>query len=447
MCIGRMARKVGSEDEVRPVGRAEAARAQEARAALAAAAADRNAGGRHPGHAAQGGATLTTAGPAGQWLTPATRPLKCWELFLLLGVALLAWENQSRAWHVVYLNDCNYRFPRKGKGSKNKNKDKDSRLRKHWVPIAGAGALLAVVVVIAVTVKGAAGTANDGRGLQGSTPTTSDAPEVSAPNSPPSLRSQAPAPADTQASTTEKAVSVVTSTTTAPFTGAAQRKLFQFVENLDDTVAVRTSNGGYISVSDGDNLGTAPAIGKHESFKLIDHPDGTISLESWAGSFIAAKGDEVKLAKKKGKFEKLKKIEQEDGAVMLETADGEHVSSEAFSDERGRFAVYAREAEEAGDAEKFHVEVNSDHTASLKSLHGTRAAARQGRSLGGTLARLCAPLSVRHCLECLRCGLACRGASPPPGQDRPCILSLPDHGCESVKRMFPACCMTCSCGL
>jgi len=245
------------------------------------------------------------------------------------------------------------------------------RLRKHWIPIAGAGALLAVVVVIAATVKGSAGTADDARALQGSTPTTSDAPEISAPNSPPALRSQAPAPADTHASTVEKETTVVTTTTTTPFTGAAQRKLFQFVENLDGTVAVRTSNGGYVSVSDGDKLGTAPAIGKHESFKLIDHPDGTISLESWTGSFIAAKGDEVKLATKKGKFEKLKKVEQEDGAVMLETADGEHVSSEAFSDERGRFAVYAREAEEAGDAEKFHVEVNSDHTASLKSLHGT----------------------------------------------------------------------------
>jgi hypothetical protein len=56
---------------------------------------------------------------------------------------------------------------------------------------------------------------------------------------------------------------------------------------------------------------------------------------------------------------------------MLETVDGDHISNEAFSDERGRFGIYTKEAEEAGDAEKFHVEVNSDHTASLKSLHGT----------------------------------------------------------------------------
>jgi hypothetical protein len=58
--------------------------------------------------------------------------------------------------------------------------------------------------------------------------------------------------------------------------------------------------------------------------------------------------------------------------VTLETQDGSHVSSEAFSDKPGRFAIYTREASEAGDAEKFHVEVHhSDHTASLKSLHGT----------------------------------------------------------------------------
>jgi len=259
-----------------------------------------------------------------------------------------------------------------------------ARLQKHWLPIAAACTLVAVVIVL-VTVKGADSTADDGRGLQGTALTTTGAPEISAASPPSSLRSRA-ATSHPEASTTKRTTTTVTTTTTTPFNGAAQRKLFQLVEGPDGTVAVRTSNGGYISVSKGGNLSTAAAIGKRESFKLVDHPDGTITLESWTGAYIAAKGGEVKLVEKKNKFEKLKKIEIEDGAIMLETADGEHVSNEAFSDERGRFAIYTREAEEAGDAEKFHVEIVSDHTVSLKSLHGTYLSADgSGSVVAGSL--------------------------------------------------------------
>merc|ERR1719424_920051 len=238
-----------------------------------------------------------------------------------------------------------------------------TRLQKHWVTFAGVCTLVAVIVVAVVIRGGAAGTTDNSRGLLGSTPTTSGAPEISAPSPPSSLRSRATT-SHQEAGAARNTTTTVTTTTTTPFTGAAQRKLFQFVESPDGTVAVRTSNGGYVSVSKDGNLSTAAAIGKRESFKLIDHPDGNISLASWTGAYIAAKGSEVKLVKKKGKFEKLRKIEREDGAIMLETADGNHVSSEAFSEEQGRFAIYTQEADEAGDAEKFHVEVNSDHTAS-----------------------------------------------------------------------------------
>jgi len=160
-------------------------------------------------------------------------------------------------------------------------------------------------------------------------------------------------------------------TTTTPFVGAEAHRVFRLVENPDGTASVRTSNGEYVSVSKDGNLSTAASIGKWETFKLLKHSDGAISLKAWTGEYIAAKGDQVKVSKKKGSAEKLKKIEQKDGTFMLETFDGARVSGEEISGKPGRFAIYARKAAKAGDAEKFHVEVNKDKTASLKSLHGT----------------------------------------------------------------------------
>jgi len=134
---------------------------------------------------------------------------------------------------------------------------------------------------------------------------------------------------------------------------------------------VRVSNGGYVSVTKESQLGNEAAIGEWESFELLEHGDGTISLKAWTGAYIGAKNGSVRVSNKIGSAERLKRVKKENGAIMLEAYDGSYVSNEAISDEPGRFAIHTRETTGEDDAEKFHVEMNSDGTVSVKCLHGT----------------------------------------------------------------------------
>ncbi|CAK0790733.1 unnamed protein product [Prorocentrum cordatum] len=152
--------------------------------------------------------------------------------------------------------------------------------------------------------------------------------------------------------------------------GAARRRLFQLLEDPGGTVSVRASNGGYVSVTEDGQIGSEASIGEWERFGLLEHSDGTISLKAWTGVYIGASGGKMGVSSKIGSTERLKRVEKQDGAIMIEASDGRYLSSEAFSDQPGRFAIHTRHATGAGDAEKFHVEANPDGTVSFTCLHG-----------------------------------------------------------------------------
>ncbi|CAK0840238.1 unnamed protein product [Prorocentrum cordatum] len=190
------------------------------------------------------------------------------------------------------------------------------------------------------------------------------------PPPPPATRA-APASSTTAAAATDTTSSTTTiAATAAEEPGAAQRRLW-LLRNPDGTVSVRVSNGGYLSVTRQGQLGNEAAIGEWESFELIEHGDGAISLKAWTGRYIGAEGDWVGVSSKIGSAERFMMVRKEDGAIMLETSDGRYVSNEAISDEPGRFAILTREATRVDDTEKFQIEMNSDGTVSLKCLHGS----------------------------------------------------------------------------